>query len=531
MRRTFIGLIFCFAGGSVFCQGARSTNFRPDESGFHFNNAFTNTFFDQQGIKILVAGCSGGMSYTALDYYYRGVRTPKQSYPPPDQSLLYDYIYNRQMTSLYENSEKWLEEMANPFGWQNNEFFYWGLQGTNGGRLQELKSFIDNGIPVPIGLFGAGDSRSRLYNQVIAIGYDCGRYQGALGDFAEDFKIYCYDPAYPDVVSTLQVNKSMHYYYWKDREQSSEHYSGYFVDTKYSAGTPPPDPSSAGSMNDCKARELVVIFKSGENGLHGMDDNCNAMLQFNDGTVQQFKNLNHRMPWTINSTHSAELWLANPGPLTNFKNIIVYTKPCDGLNNIPCYNWDLNQVIIIAKGGFSNDTILNQIGNPILKKYSGRDYSNTFYYTDLSSCDSGYVKASALEPGTGGAAATQLLINFRTGSGDLSGGNNNLLLTIGFRDGSSQVFPNVNGGINWAVNTSNSVTLNLNNPVIPADIMRINLQTSNCPEGTCDDWYFQGITITARGNHMEKVIYERTGNPIYKFSGTNNVYSLILKKY
>jgi len=531
MRKFYLCLIIFLTGRAVFGQGARSTNFRPEENGFHFNNTFVNTFYDQQGTKILVSGCSGGMSYAALDYYYQAIRPPKQSSLPADHSLLYDYIYNRQMNSLFENSDKWLEEMVNPFGWQNNEFFYWGLQGTNGGRLQELKSFIDKGIPVPLGLYGAGDTRSRLHNQVVAIGYDCGRYQGALVDFAEDFKIYCYDPAFPDVVSTLQVNKTSHYYYWKDREHNDEHYSGYFVDTRYAAGTPPPDPAIAGSLTDCKARELLIIFKTGENGLRGMDENCHAMLQFNDGTVQQFYNLNRRLPWTVNSTHSTELWLANPVPLTRFKSIIIYTKPCDGLNNIPCNNWDLTQITIVARGGFSDDTILNQIGNPILKKYSGRDYSNTFYYTALSSCDSGHQNASALAPATATVSADQLLINFRTGNGDLSGGNDNLLVTIGFRDGSSQVFPNVNGGINWAVNTSNTVTLNLNKPVNPADIMRINLQTNSCPEGSCNDWYFQGITITARGNHMEKVIYERSGNPIYKFSGNNNVYSVILKKY
>ena len=515
---------------TAFCQGARSTNFKPEENGFHFTNSFANTFFDQQGTKIMVSGCSGGMSYTALDYYYRAMKTPKQSFPPPDHNLLYDYIYNRQVTSLFENTEKWLEEMANPFGWQNNEFFYWGLQGTNGGRLQELKSYIDNGIPVPLGLFGAGDSRSRLHNQVIAIGYDCGRYQGALGDYAEDFKIYCYDPAYPDVVSTLQVNKILHYYYWKDHENDGDHYGGYFVDQHYLPGTPPPDLTDAAGLNDCKAHELVIIFKNGENGLRGVDDNCNVMLQFNDGTVQQFRNLNRRLPWTANSSNTAELWLANPVALNNFQSITIYTKPCDGSNNIPCNNWDLNQVTIVARGGFSDDTVLNQIGNPLLKKYSGRDYSNTFYYTHLPPCDPGNKNAAAVVPVSVGTATNQLLLNFRTGNGDLSGGNDNLLITVGFRDGSSQVFPNVNAGMNWAVNTSNSVTLNLNKSVNPSDIIRMNLQTNSCPEGSCNDWYFQGITITARVSHMDKVIYERTGNPIYKFSGTNNVYSIILKK-
>ena len=531
MRIIFMWIIFCSIEQTVFCQGAHSTNFKPDENGFHFANVFTNTIFDQQGTKIMVSGCSGGLSYAALDYYNRRMRPPKQSYLPPDHSLLYDYIYNRQMTSFFENEEKWSEEMANPFGWQNNEFFNWGLQGTYGGRLQELKNYIDNGIPVPLGLFGAADIRSRLHNQVVALGYDCGRYQGALGDFQEDFKIYCYDPAYPETVSTLQINKAQHYYYWKDHEFDGDHYSGYFVDTRYAAGTPPPDPSGAASLPDCKAHELVVTFKTGENGLSGVENNCNVMLQFTDGTVQQFRNLNRRLPCLNNTSYTAELWLANPLPLNVFQSIIIYTKPCDGLTNFPCNNWDLIQLILVARGGFPDDTVLNQIGKPLLKRFSGKDFSNIYYYTNLPICEAGNEKTNAEEPKTGGATADQLLIQFRTGSSDLSGGDDNLVVTVGFRDGTSQVFPNVNKGIDWPANTSNTVTLNLNNAVNPSDIMYLKLQTKNCPEGSCNDWYFQGITIKTKGNHMEKVIYEQSGNPIYKFTGSNNVYNIILKKY
>jgi hypothetical protein len=531
MRVLFMWIIICSIEQAAFSQGAFSTNFKPDEQGFHFRNAFTNTFFDQQGVKIMVSGCSGGMCYAALDYYNRKMKSPKQSSPPPDHSLLYDYIYDRQMTSLFENEEKWLEEMANPFGWQNNEFFNWGLQGTNGGRLQLLKTYIDNGIPVPIGLFGAADPRSRLHNQVIAIGYDCGRYQGTLGDYQEDFKIYCYDPAYPENISTLQVNKAQHYYYWKDHEFDGDHYTGYFVDTRYTAGTPPPDPETAAILPDCKAHELVVSFMTGENGLSGVDNNCNVMLQFNDGSVQQFRNLNRRMPWIINSSNTVELWLANPLPLQAFKSIIIYTRPCDGLNNTPCNNWDLNQLVIMARGGTRDDTVLNQIGNPLLKRFSGKDFSGMYYYTNLPACDTAIEKTNAGELNTDESTTNQLLIQIRTGNSELPGGDDNLVITLGFRDGSSQVFPNVNAGINWPANTSNLVTLNLNNTVNPSDIMYLKLQTKNCPEGSCNDWYFQGITVKAKEKNIEKLMYEQSGNPIYKFSGTNSVYNIILKKY
>ena len=530
MRIFLLWLFTCFVGQTALPQGAHSTNFKPEVDGFHFVNAFTNVFFEQPGMNISVSGCSGGMSYAALDYYHQKIRAPKQSYPPPDHSLLYDYIYYRQMGSLFENAEKWLEVIANPFGWQNNEFFYWGLQGTNGGRLRELKTYIDNGMPVPLGLFGVSDGRSRPHNQVIAIGYDCGRYEGTLGDYQEDFKIYCYNPSYPELVSTLQVNKALHYYYWKDHENDGDHYSGYFVDTRYATATPPPDPSSVTSLPDCKAHELVISFKGGENGLRGGDDNCNIMLQFSNGEVQQFLNVNRRMPWPANSPGEAEIWLANPLPLTAFQSVIVYTRPCDGSNRVPCNIWDLNQVTMVARGGFPDDTILNQIGKPLLKRFSGKDFSSAYYFTNLPACGPGNENVQPAETPTGRSTTNQLLINFRTGNDDLQGGEDNLSITVSFRDGTSQTYSNVNAGINWPINTSNNITLNLNKTVNKSDIMGLKLLTKKCQEGSCDNWNFQGITIKAKVNNTEEVLYEQSGNPVYRFTGSNNVYIIVLKK-
>ncbi|HCL82336.1 MAG TPA: hypothetical protein DIC22_00105 [Chitinophagaceae bacterium] len=530
MRILLLWIFISAARQTAFCQGAHSTGFKPEAYGLHFVNAFANTFFDQQGIRISVSGCSGGMCYAALDYYNRNMMAPKQSYQPPDNSLLYDYFYSRQLTSLFENTDKWQELTANPFGWQNHEFFNWGLQGTYGGRLQELKSYIDKGIPVPLGLFEIADGRSLPDNQVIAIGYDCGRYQGILGDYMEDVKIYCYNPAYPDMISTLQVNKTRHYYYWKDHEINGDHYAGYFVDTRYVAATPPPDPSSAASQPDCNAQELVVTFKSGDYGLRGGDDNCHVMLQFNDGTVQQFLNVNRSQPWPANTTHTAELWLADPLPLSAFKNIIFYTKSCDGSNGIPCNNWNLNQVTITARGGFPDAIVLTQIGNPLLKRFSGKDFSGTYYFTNLPACTPGNGNVNMEEPETGSATTNQLLINIRTGNDDLQGGDDNLSISVSYRDGTSQTFSNVNAGINWPVNSTNTATINLNKTVRRSDIMRLELRTKNCQEGSCDNWSFQGITVTAKGYNTEQVIYQQSGNPIYLFTGSNNVYSIVLKK-
>ncbi len=522
MRTLLLFSFLCLAETASFSQGTHGTSFRPSVDGFHFYNSFSNTFFDQLGVKITTGGLCGGMSYTALDYFNRRMGIPRQTYMPADHTMLYDYIYSRQVTSLAENVDKWTELVVNPFGWRTDEFFNWGLQGSNGGRLQELKSFIDRGMPVPLGLFEVGDGGFRPHHQVLAIGYDCGRYQGNLGNFQTDFKLYCYNPNYPGDTSTLMCNPAQHYYYWKGHENDDNHYITYFVDKKYGTKTPPPDPSSPAALTDCKAHELVIQFNTGDDDLRGGGDNCNLTLNFNNGTSQQFPNVNNGAHWIDNTGNTIELWLTDPQPLSAFKNLVIYTKQCGGIS---CDNWNLNQVNVLARGGFPDQTILNQQGNP-LKRFTGSDYSGTYYFTNLPPCNGSGSGGGTTDNGL----TRQLLVNFRTGGDDLRGGNDNLAVTVVFRDGSRQAFTNVNNGLNWSNNSSNNVSLNLNKAVNPNDITSLEMQTNACGGMSCDNWNFQGITVKAEGNNMDKVIYNQSGNPIFRFTGSNHVYNVIIRQ-
>ncbi|MBS1655516.1 MAG: hypothetical protein JSU05_11765, partial [Bacteroidetes bacterium] len=180
--KTFLLMATLFIETNMgMAQGAHNTKFNPRADGFQFVNSFTNNFIDVAGVKITTGGLCGGMSYSALDYFLKKITVPKQTYMPADHTMLHDYIYNRDVSSVADNIDKWTELTVNPFGWRTDEFFNWGLQGTNGGRLQELKSFIDRDMPVPIGLEAVGSGGLGANHQVLAIGYDCGRYQGTGG--------------------------------------------------------------------------------------------------------------------------------------------------------------------------------------------------------------------------------------------------------------------------------------------------------------------------------------------------------------
>ena len=216
-----------------FSLGRRMTTFQPAIHGFKF----ANTFVSEPISGIRFGGLCGGMSYAALDYYFNSIRIPQQTTLPPNGSVLQSYIYNRQLNSIFDNVDKWAELGFNPFGWRTQEFFNWGLQDYGGGRLQELRWLIDAGRPAPLGLFAAGNGGITPHHQVVAIGYDLGRYRGDLGAFREDLKIFIYDPNFPNRIQTLVPSVATTSYHYVDHPEKS--WMTYFVDRKYQVHNPP----------------------------------------------------------------------------------------------------------------------------------------------------------------------------------------------------------------------------------------------------------------------------------------------------
>lgn len=518
--KTFLLMATLFIEANMgMAQGAHNTKFNPRADGFQFVNSFTNNFIDVAGVKITTGGLCGGMSYSALDYFLKKITIPKQTYMPADHTMLHDYIYNRDVSSVADNIDKWTELTVNPFGWRTDEFFNWGLQGTNGGRLQELKSFIDRDMPVPIGLEAVGSGGLGANHQVLAIGYDCGRYQGTGGAFQEDFKLYCYNPNYPNEICTLVPNTKDHYYYWKEHPDD-HHYITYFVDKKYALQTPPPDPTLQTNLSDCQVHELIIKFSTGSDDLRGGDDNCNLSINGPGGIIQQFLNVNNGARWIDNTDNTIELFLNNPITVDKLSSIRVFTKSCSG----SCDNWNLNNIVVTARGGFADRVILNQSGNPLMR-FTGSSFSQVYNFTNNSPCGS----SSNVIPPVRGQLTNKLLITFTTGDDDLRGGNDNLNLVVHFRDNSTQTFNNVNSSSNWSNNSSHAVSLTLNRSVPPTDIKSIDMITNRCNGMGCDNWNFQGISIRAEGNNLDKVIYSKTANPIYRFTGSNFRYSVMIQ--
>ncbi|GAB2997200.1 hypothetical protein [Saccharothrix stipae] len=339
---------------------ARMTSFDPRVHGFQFANQFQTTPFQNVGLPDWrFGGLCGGMSYAALDHFFTGKRPPRQDTLPATGSPLYNYIYQRQETSLKDNADKWLELIANPFGWRTTEFFNWGLQGFNGGRLEELRREIDAGRPAPLGLFKNGNGGLQPHHQVVAIGYDMGRYTGDLGAFKEDLKIFVYDPNFPNEVITMVPRPATTSYQYLEHPEKT--WQTYFVDRRYRAATPPAFPDVVPPSGD-RTTQLQLHVRTGGDDLRGGQDNVNATVHFRSHDPVVIPNINRSARWINHYDQVVLLQLPMAYPIGDVTGVTLTTTFGGGLGGD---NWNVDRLAVRPAG--TSTTLYEASGTPLVR--------------------------------------------------------------------------------------------------------------------------------------------------------------------
>jgi hypothetical protein len=324
------------------------TSFQPETHGFQFGNYFKFPFL---AFDIAWEGLCGGMSYTALDYYFHRMPIPSQRYMPSPTHPLHRYLFGRQLTSILENKDKWIELTVNPGGARDREFFNWGLQ-VGSGRLGELRRQIDAGKPVVIGLVGVGKSG---HHQVVAIGYDLGRYYGDLSRYPEDVRIFVYDPNYPRQKKTLRADLRNGRYYYEENPDDRNRWLTYFVDLKYRAQHPSV-PAATPPQN-----EVWVCFRTGGDDLRGGNDNVHMILLLRDGRQIRFENVNERQRWMNDSWNEVARPLPDSLRRGDIVGIRLETTFGGGIGGD---NWNLDRLIVQLRFGRDSDwqTVFDEKG-------------------------------------------------------------------------------------------------------------------------------------------------------------------------
>lgn len=175
------------------------TNFSPFIHGFKFANTFENDLANIPGFgQVKTYGRCGGMSYTALDYYFANLGVPAATDLPKDGIPLADYIFQRQLQSFLAPSAIhfiiWTLYADEP------NWFAKGLsQLTRQDEFPKLRSQLDLGHPQVLGLISARDINHIGGNhQVVAYGYDVDNTTGKMS-------VYIYDVNSPDQETVLSM--------------------------------------------------------------------------------------------------------------------------------------------------------------------------------------------------------------------------------------------------------------------------------------------------------------------------------------
>lgn len=507
----FLTSLLVFAG--AYSQiGRRMTRFDPAVNGFKF----INTFQVEPINNIRMSGFCGGMTYTVLDYFNAHRPVPTQNFRPANGTPLYDYMWGRQRSSVLDNIDKWTELFVNPFGWRSDEFFNWGLQVTGGGRLQELKSEIDAGRPVPLGLFKPGNGGTGPHHQVLAIGYDGGRYRGDLGANIADLKIFVCDPNHANVTKVLKADPAKHiYYYEDDPNNTEEQWQTYFVNKNYHFSNPPtvanPSPEDASLVH-----EIMVEIRTGNDDLRGGNDNVNLRLNFKTKPAQNFSNINHGARWIDNYTETVPITLTTPVPESEFRSITLSTSFGGGSGGD---NWNMDMVRILVGGR----EVLSKAGSPAFRFTGDAKNFTVNFPVSLTTTPSGGI---ILGPDN---KVHELLLEIGTGGDDLRGGNDNVNVTINFRNGTSQTVNNINKGNNWGNNSVKYVTIPLSRFVSIDELNNLILKTTFGGGMGGDNWNLQYFRVTAKGGGIDQEIYFDQNNPLVRFDGNNRPFTAIFR--
>lgn len=380
----------------------RMTGFDPRQHGFLFANTFSNDVVRELDIR--TDGLCGGMVYTALDHFNARVPISRQTHRPAVNTALHDYIYKRQVNSLADNADKWAEVGFNPFGARNSEFFNWGLQGFNGGRLQELRAKIDRGQPVPLGLWHYDGQRGGDH-QVLAIGYDTGRYAGDLGRHREELKIFIYDPNYPGETKVLVPDLQRGGYLYPGDDKL---WLTYFVDGKYRPNPPPASVTASagvvvtppagrvvaparvvtatrpatnvpvrGGAAGPTTRQLLLTIHTGGDDLRGGNDNVDATIHIRGQAPVHQRNLNGSRRWIGDYDQTVSIRLPRAVPLADLQALTLSTHFGGGIGGD---NWNVDAVRVVALTSDGERELLSARGAPLVR-FTGQVHD---YRADLS---------------------------------------------------------------------------------------------------------------------------------------------------
>lgn len=190
-----------------------------------FKPIFTLPLVGEIDLSKVIYGLCGGMCFAALDYYYAGQPVPSYSRTEDLPSNFILYLWDRQINSFgFFVVPKVIEWMLRDDGDV--------AVRTARYEVPKIRRALDQGQPVVLGMVrGKGSTDPTVNHQVLGTGYD-------FDETTRQFKVYLYDPNYPDLDSSLSMSLASPSQGLQGAQVTGEPFRGLFV-IPYKAQQPP----------------------------------------------------------------------------------------------------------------------------------------------------------------------------------------------------------------------------------------------------------------------------------------------------
>jgi hypothetical protein len=531
-------------------QSVRVLGFDPMVNGLHFLNSFPPGIPDftisvlGQTIKVGDAsnGLCGGFVFTVKDCFMTGVLPPVDNNLPAGGSALFNYIVARLVNSFDEPDVNqylsWIQMTDNdtPLGagissHEINEEWPKIKSDLDANQLSTL-GLVHGSEPPTVGFFTGMQDLGECH-QVLAYGYDLDGSALTIHIYDPDHfgaQTIALDIGHPGSATPIHVSGwaegmfrgffRTHYNFHDPRTPAS----GAFIQTVVtSPGISSPGPVTrnwqdstwaavsgnpivrfTGSVHDwstpvnvsatdqgkqiLQLRAVIVTGADDLRGGTGPNDNCDAILMFNNGSTLAIQNVNNGMHWNNGETHVIALPLPPGMTAGNITRFGLHTSFSGGLSGD---NWNVNGVTLLASllpkpitPPPLLRTWINATGNPLVR-FTGSTHD--------------WSMPISVAAGDAGKVIQSLTATIQTGGDDLRGGSNpadNASVILTLNNGSFTV-ANINQGTHWNNNETHTVNLNLPPGTTAGKLTKFDLHTQFGGGLGGDNWNVNKVILQA----------------------------------
>lgn len=254
----------------------------------------------------------------------------------------------------------------------------------------------------------------------------------------------------------------------------------------------------------CTVNQLELRFQTGKDDLRGGENNLNVEVHFADGTMQVATNVNQGANWPQNSFRSALIRLKQPVAPSQIRLIRLvhlaqagFHPPAGSLAPLATPAGPVGALASMASGVKSEDNWDMMEFQAFAQGKTSMPLASFGFHRFTGSNPSLDVSTRSARNCPSPNDVRELEFTFRTGNDDLRGGEDDLAISIGFADGTTQTAPNVNHGERWADGSTHTVQVLLSRLVSVEQIKSITLSTAFKGGTTGDNWNMDSVEIMA----------------------------------